>query len=291
MWKASSFRSSPSWTNESVTRCSSSGPSKNPHTWRWPPRIAPARWIGCEALALMRPPFGFPAKMLEGAGAVFQKVDRAFQEPIVGPASATMLPPVGGGGDAVQPLKRGRQVGLAAETGRKRDLRDRLLHSAQQGRGPLEPSPQQILVDRLADGPPEPPRETCGAHPGLGGQGQEREILAQVRLDVLDDWPETARGKLFGPLRRGGEGRMMAHQLCHGEHHQALRIRAPHGAGLLDLAPERGHGMQNGRISQVHGAHEPETRRLDLARVDDQIRLEREPHFAPLAEAIGAAAS
>src|SRR6267378_428895 len=134
MWKASSFRSSP---------------SKNPHTWRWPPRIAPARWIGCEALALIRIPTWFPAKMLDGSAAVFQKADRAFQEPIAGPASATMLAPVGGGGGAVQPLKRGRQVGLAAETGHERDLRDRLPR-------PAGPRPTRDVASTDIGGPNGP---------------------------------------------------------------------------------------------------------------------------------------
>ena len=79
MWKASSFRSSPSWTNESVTRCSSSAPSKNPHTWRSPPNVAPARWIACEAFALMGIPNWFPDMILEGAADVFQKADLHFK--------------------------------------------------------------------------------------------------------------------------------------------------------------------------------------------------------------------
>src|SRR6267143_3707654 len=210
MWKASSFRSSPSWTNESVTRCSSSGPSKNPHTWRWPPSVAPARWIACEPV--MGTP-NLPGQVRGRRRCRLSKSGSAFQERVAGRASATMLPPVGGGGGAIQSLKCSRQVRLAAETGRKRDLHDRLLRAAQQGRGPLEPSLQQILMHRTSHGPFEPPREMCSAHACPGGQGQQQEILAQVCLDVLDDSPEATRGKIFGGLRCGGEDRMVSHQL------------------------------------------------------------------------------
>src|SRR5580658_9627295 len=89
------------------------------------------------------------------------------------------------GRQAASLAEEGREMALGSEPGPSRDLADGIIGGAQQILRALKSPADDILMRRLAGRFAEAPGESESAQIGCGRDRLERQVLAQVRLDVL----------------------------------------------------------------------------------------------------------